>query len=120
MQQIVIQRQIKMEMVPCQQMVDDKLSNLEDEPQRTTSQDASTSVPGGTEMDVDSDDEYDTPETRAAAAAFATMDMEASDDEYDTADARAEAAAFSGMDSNVLDQLYFTNTQGIKPGYIQP
>ena len=43
-----------------------------------------------------------------------------SDDEYDTPETRAEAAAFSGMDSNILDQLYFTNTLGIKPGYIQP
>ena len=33
--------------------------NQEDEP---TSQGASTSAPGGTGMDVDSDDEYDTPE----------------------------------------------------------
>jgi hypothetical protein len=76
--------------------VGDELSNQEDESQRTTSQVASTSTPDSTGMDVDSDDEYDTPETRA------------------------EAAAFSGMDSDVLDPLYFANTLGIKPQYIQP
>ena len=35
------------------------LKTRQDEP---TSQGASTSAPGGTGMDVDSDDEYDTPE----------------------------------------------------------
>jgi hypothetical protein len=44
--------------------VGDELSNQEDESQRTTSQVASTSTPDSTGMDVDSDDEYDTPETR--------------------------------------------------------